>query len=154
MSTDYGLETTMRDTSNYRGEPAMPTTHRPIRVTILALLAFISGILGLLASLSILSGSAIMSARGTELPGQVPTFGLILLVISAVQVVFGYAVRTMKPWAWAFGMVLQVTSLVLALVYLAIGAEFYSQIGGLVLGTVSMVLLLTPDVRRALGKVE
>lgn len=132
----------------------MQSAQRPVGVTILAILAFISGLLGLLGSLSILSGSAIMSARGSELPGQVPTFGLILLAISAVQLVFGYAAWTLKPWAWAFGMVLQVTSLVLALVYLVIGAEFYSQLGGIILAAVSTVLLLTPDVRRALGKLE
>jgi len=128
------------------------TRNKPLSLTILAILAFVSGILGLLGSLSILNGSAIMSARGTDLPGQVPAYGLAVLVVSALQLAFGYGAWDLKRWAWPLGIILQLASIAFALVYIAIGAGLLSQIGGIVIAVVSLALLLTPDVRRALGK--
>lgn len=132
----------------------MQTTHKSWSLTILAVLALISGILGVLGSLSILTGSAIMSARGSELPPQVSAYGWALLAIAVLQVAFGYGAWARKRWAWPFGMALQVTAAAFALVDLASGAELVSQLGAMAIAAMSIVLLLTPGVRRACGKVK
>ena len=73
-----------------------PTSARPVGVTIVAVLALIAGVLGLVASAAVFG-----------LGGGVAVFsGLVTLAISLAELAMGYGFWTTQAWSWrlAFGL--------------------------------------------------
>ena len=66
------------------------TSERPLGVTILAVLAAIRGVLGLLGSL------VLIGIGGSVLGGGFAIFGLIALILSVLYLVFAYGAWTLK----------------------------------------------------------
>ena len=63
---------------------------RPLGITIIAALALIAGVLGILASLTIFG-----------LGGSLAAFsGLVTLVIALVELVMAYGLWMLMPWSW------------------------------------------------------
>jgi hypothetical protein len=130
----------------------MVTAQRPVGITILAVIAFIFGSVGILGALSMLSGAAVLRAGDGNIGGLLLVYGLILLIAAGLQIAFGAGALSLKPWAWTLGVAVQVVSMVLALLYVLLGANAGGQLLSIVPAAIILVYLFTPGVRRAFGK--
>jgi hypothetical protein len=126
---------------------------RPTGVTILAVLAALGGIFGILAGLALLGLGSFVAATG--LGGLAFVFGLIVLVLGIAELALAYGFWTAKPWAWQYGILLQVVSVLVAVVEVVLG---YATISGVIIGIVVAGIIVyylnTPDVRRYFGAPE
>jgi hypothetical protein len=121
---------------------------RPTGVTILAVLAAIGGIFGILAGIALLGvGSFVAAYAGAG--GLAFVFGLVLLVLGIAELALAYGFWTAKAWGWQYGILLAVVNIVVAILEVVLG---YAQIGGVIVSIVIAAILIyylnTPDVRR------
>ena len=66
------------------------TARRPLGITILAVLGILSGGFGILSSLLLLAGGAVLGASGDAgTGGMAMILGVLLLVVSVLQLAFG-----------------------------------------------------------------
>src|SRR5438128_4477913 len=118
----------------------MQRPSRPVRITILAVLEILIGIVGLLASLVIIGCSALFSTLPTvgSLLGAV---GLIIggnvLFFSIIWLATGVGFLHGRGWSWTLGMIFSILSLLGA-----IGALTIGLITGGVRGLISLGLTL------------
>jgi hypothetical protein len=123
-------------------------TQRPTGVTILAVLAAIGGIFGILAGIGLLGLGSFVAAY-TGLGGLAVVFGLVVLVLGVAELALAYGFWTAKPWAWQYGILLQVVSVVISVIEVVLG---YVSITGVIIGIVVAAIIIyyqnTPDVRR------
>lgn len=134
---------------------------RPMGITILAVLAFIGGILGICGGLSGIVGASFFgglaasvgASNATALGGMLVVYSIIAFAFAVADLVFGFGAWTLKPWAWMLGMVLFGLNIVFQLVAVIAG---WSTIGGvlisLVIAGVIIYYLLTPEVKKAFGR--
>ncbi len=123
---------------------------RPTGVTILAALAFIGGILGILGSLAIFAGGVVASAVGAgPLGAFLFIFGLATFALSVVELFLGYGAWTLKPWAWQLGYVLMALNVIVALLSLLSGGSIFNFLVTLVIAGIIAYYLDTPEVRHA-----
>ena len=121
---------------------------RPTGVTILAVLAAIFGILGLLAGLGLTLGGGFLAAY-TGAGALVTVFGLVVLVLAIAELALAYGFWTAKPWAWQWGIALQVIGIVVNILEVPlIGASVTNLIIPVIIAAVIIYYLNTPDVRR------
>ena len=124
---------------------------RPTGVTVLAVLAAIGGIFGVLAGLGLL-GLGSFVAFSTGLGGLALIFGLLILVLGVAELALAYGFWNLRPWAWQYGLLLAVLSVVLNVIELVLGyTTFTSVIVSLVISGIIVYYLNTPEVRRAFG---
>ena len=135
---------------------------RPTGVTVLAVLAAIGGVFGLLGSLAIiglggLAGGLIGGAAGAAVGGLAIVGGLVVLVLSVVELALAYGFWTLKPWAWTWGIVLAAVNVVIAVLGV-VGIVFSSSVTSaavsIVIAAVFIYYLNMPDIRRAFGAPE
>ena len=124
-----------------------PTTReRPLGVTILAILAAIGGVLGLLGSVALLG---LFSAAG----GLYMILGLLTIVLSVLYLVFAYGAWTLQPWGWTLGVGLAAASVVITLIGLTQGTqELVGALISLAISGVILYYLFQPDVKAAFGR--
>lgn len=127
---------------------------RPLGVTILAVLAFLGGILGILASLGIVLGGAIISTVSGPLGAFFFLFGLATLVLAVVELVLGYGFWTLKPWAWQLGFVLMALNVIVSVLTWLSGGTLFGVVESLVIAAIIAYYLNTPEVRRAFAAPE
>jgi lysylphosphatidylglycerol synthetase-like protein (DUF2156 family) len=123
-----------------------PADARPRGVTLLAILAAISGLLAILGSIALMP--RFVGAGAVELVLAVVTLGFGLL-----YVVLAYGLWTLKPWAWTLGVGLSAGSIVLTIVNLTQGMQY--PVGAIISVAISAAViyyLFTPGPRRAFGK--
>ena len=134
---------------------------RPMGITILAILAFIGGILGICGALSGIVGASFLgglaasvgASNATALGGMLVVYSIIALAFAAADLVFGFGAWTLKPWAWMLGMVLFGLNIVFQLVAVIAGwATFTGVLISLVISGVIIYYLLTPEVKKAFGR--
>jgi hypothetical protein len=137
---------------------------RPRVITILAVLAAIGGVLGLFAALGLIGLGAVSGAAlglggeavsGFLVGGFAIFWGLVTLVQSVADLAFAYGAWFLKPWAWMLGIVLQGISIFVALINWvgSSSGSFGSFLFSAVISGVIIYYLLTPEVKRAFGKV-
>ena len=112
----------------------MSERQRPTGVTILAAVASISVVFGLIALVGGLGGA----------PGALPV-GAILTIVGAVTV---YGLWNLRRWAWPLALVLWVLSTVDALLLLSNGT-FNTN---LIVGPLVILYLMRVDIRTAFGR--
>ncbi len=112
------------------------TTQRPIGISIIAVLLAIGGILGILASIAILTVS--------------PILGIISLVISIAQFVIAVGLWRLQKWAYWGAVVIEVLALLLDLLPLTNGGSV-SWLGIIISVIVLIYLFADNNVRRAFG---
>jgi uncharacterized membrane protein (DUF2068 family) len=115
-------------------------------VTLLAILAAISGVLAILGSIALMP--RFVGAGVVELVLAVVTLGFGLL-----YVVLAYGLWTLKPWAWTLGVGLSAGSIVLTILNLTQGMQY--PVGAIISVAISAAViyyLFTPGPRRAFGK--
>jgi hypothetical protein len=124
-------------------------------VSILAILAIIGGVLGLLGSFAILGFGSVATAAGAGILGFAGIgVGVVMLVGSLLNLLFGYGAWNLRPWAWWWGMIANGLPILGALVGLILGGteSLGSAIGSTLLNIIIVVYLLTPGVQRAFGR--
>lgn len=122
------------------------TRERPLGVTILAILAAVGGVLGLLGSVALLG---LFTAAG----GFFMILGIVSLVLSVLYLIFAYGAWTLQPWGWSLGVGLAAASVVLTLIGLTQGTqEIVGAIISLAISGVILYYLFQPDVKAAFGR--
>jgi hypothetical protein len=130
-------------------------------VTILAVLALIGGIFGLLAGVTLLFGGALLGgmvggSQGVALGSMALIFGILGLAIAIAELAFAYGAWTLKPWAWALGIIAAIANLLLIVVSAVIGGDIMSalmsSIISIAIWAVVLYYLTTPNVKTAFGR--
>ncbi len=123
---------------------------RPTGVTILAVLAFIGGAFGILGALALLGlGVAFAGYAGGGLSF---IFGIVLLVLSALELYIGWGFWNLKRTAWSLGLVVFGASLIIQFIEMILGYSAISSfIISLVIYGILLYYLLTPGVKAAFG---
>jgi len=126
---------------------------RPLGVTILAILAAIGGVLGILAGLVLVGLSSAVAAADMVLPlsGAVAILGIITIVVSLGDLAFAYGAWGLKPWAWMLGIVLEAIGIVVNLAEWR-SATASSTVVSIVIAGAIIYYLYQPHVRRAFGQ--
>ena len=96
----------------------------------MAVLAVISGVLGLGAF----------------------SFSPLLGLLALLNLVFAYGAWTLKPWGWTLGVILQVISILLPVLSIAIGLRGGSPLLGIVISVLILYFLLRQDTKKAFGR--
>lgn len=130
---------------------------RPSGITILAVLALIGGLLSLFAAVALfglgaLTGAALGNVGGFIFGGAAIVLGIITLISAALSLGFGFGAWNLKPWAWVLGVASQGLSVLIAIINIVSGADFFSQLFGLVIAGAILYYLFTPGVKRAFGR--
>jgi hypothetical protein len=130
-------------------------------VTILAVLALIGGVFGLIAGLGLMMGGALLGgmmggSSGVALGGMAFIFGILGLGIAIAELAFAYGAWTLKPWAWALGIIAAIANLLLIVVSAVISGDIMSALIGSVISiaiwAVVLYYLTTPQVKTAFGR--
>lgn len=140
--------------------PSAPVARspRPTGITIISLLALISGLLGLCCGSPLIMAGAV----GVFIPtGVTQLFGLLAILVGALlafgpllQVIFAFGAWNLRGWAWWLGLV--ATGISVAGVLVAIigsgGAAIWTAITNALVPIIIFVYLLLPETRKAFGK--
>jgi len=128
-------------------------------VTIIAVLQILDGLWGLASGCALLAGGGALAAfitRFVEAPrwvggtlgGALALVGLVLILFALLDFVLAWGIWTLHRWAWWLTMVTAVLSVLGSLGTLSGGNV--TSIPVVVMDGLTIVLLLTSDVRRAL----
>jgi hypothetical protein len=141
-----------KDVGN-RGKRAMEPTQRvrPQGVTILAMLATIGGVLGLIAGLFALGIGGAVAASGNGLGGLLGLVGILAIAQGALALVFAYGAWYLKPWGWMLGVAAEVLSLAIS-AYYVIQGNAAGQVISIVIAIAILYYLFTPAVKAAFGR--
>lgn len=131
-----------------------PTTRvRPMGVTILAVLAAIGGVLGILGGLALVGLGGLAAAGSGPLAGMIAIFGIIALAQGVLSLAFAYGAWMLKPWGWTLGVVVEVIGIVLSVLFIIDGdSTITSQAISIVIAGVIIYYLFTPAVKAAFGR--
>jgi len=126
---------------------------RPLGVTILAILAAIGGVFGLLAGLAAIG----LGGLAGGVIGGADIGDLIVLAISVLELALAYGFWTLRPWAWQFGVILSAVNIVIALLG-ALGIFFAPSWGSAIIAIaingVILYYLNRAEIRRAFDAPE
>lgn len=132
---------------------ATTTRARPTGVTILAVLAAIGGVLGLLAGVALLGLGGVAAAGGSGLLASFGAiFGILAIAQGALALAFAYGAWTLQPWGWMLGVVAFGLSLALSVLNVVGGGEISGQIVSILIGVAILYYLFTPAVKQAFGR--
>lgn len=130
-----------------------PAAARPTGITILAVLAGIGGVLGIILGIGLvgIGGFAAASTGTSAYFGLGAVAGIIVLALGVLNLAFAYGAWTLKPWAWPLGVGLQVASLVWAGLAV-IGGDIGGQIIGIAISAVILYYLFQPNIKAVFGR--
>jgi hypothetical protein len=139
----------------------MTTAARPTGVTILAILALIGGVFGIIGGLGLIAGGALIGgmiggAAGVGFGGLAFVIGIVTLGIAIAELFFAYGAWALKPWGWSLGVIIALTSIVWAVIVAFLSGDL---VNGLISGGISIIVaaiilyyLNTPEVKSAFGR--
>jgi uncharacterized membrane protein (DUF2068 family) len=125
--------------------------NRPLGVTIIAILAFINGLLGLCLPGLVIIGGGIGALFSGGLGLIVVCGGLLLAAGPLLWLVVSYGAWNLRPWAWWAGMVATGITVVGVVVNIINGVGILQAMASAPLSIVIFIYLLLPDIRRAFG---
>jgi uncharacterized membrane protein (DUF2068 family) len=116
-------------------------------ITILAVLAAIGGVLGLLGGFAVMAlGAAVFGGMGAIL-------GLAILAYAGLNLANAWGFWTMQPWGWPLGVVLAAAGIILAVVqFLGANASIVSTIISIVISGVILYYLMQPSIKSLFGR--
>ncbi|WP_202319597.1 hypothetical protein [Archaeoglobus neptunius] len=123
---------------------------RPLGVTLLALLNFISGIFCFIGAVTLVWLSAVIPPSAFEEFGPLASLifsvgGLIFVVLGAVAIIVGYGLWIGASWAWWISVILTALNVLQSLLTLPAGVV------GIVIGAVILYYLTRPHVKEYFG---
>jgi hypothetical protein len=120
---------------------------RPTGITILAVLAGIGGVFGLLG------GFTVLFLGGVVASAPVAVLGLAALAYAALLIAFAYGAWTLKPWAWALGVAVAIFGIVVAILQVVLGgSSFFSQLISIVIDGAILYYLNQPSIKSLFGR--
>jgi len=120
---------------------------RPTGITILAVLAGIGGVFGLLG------GFGVLFVGGVVASPAVMVLGLCALAYAALLIAFAYGAWTLKPWAWALGVAVAIFGIVVAILQVVLGgSSIFSQIISIVIDGAILYYLNQPSIKALFGR--
>jgi hypothetical protein len=127
-------------------------SRRPAGVTILAVAVAVAGALALLAA-----GAWFAAARGLfdapRAAGLSRAIAVVLILFALVDGVLAYGLWSLRPWAWALGVVVEILGLVAGVFRLSRG-EVIRPAVGITFAMIGLVYLLTPGVRQLFRRAD
>ena len=121
---------------------------RPFGITLIAILALISGLFGLCWPTLVFTGSAFLG----PIFGTVGVIaGIFLIVGPILQLIFAFGALKLRSWAWYLGLISTGITVIGVVINLVDGASIWSALWGSILSIVIFIYLLTPNVRQAFG---
>ena len=121
---------------------------RPFGITVIAILALLSGLFGLCWPILVFTGSAFLGpVFGTV--GVIA--GIFLIVGPILQLVFAFGALNLRSWAWYLGLISTGITVLGVIINLFNGASFWSAICGSTISIIIFIYLLTGRVREAFG---
>ena len=121
---------------------------RPFGITVIAILALISGLFGLCWPTLVFMGSTLLGPLVTV--GVIA--GIFLIVGPLLQLIFSYGAFNLRSWAWYLGLIATGITVIGAVINMFDGASFWSIIWSSGLSIIIFIYLLTPGVRQAFGR--
>lgn len=136
---------------------------RPTGVSILAILALIGGIFGLLGGLALIAGGALIGgavggAEGAAFGGFAFVLGVITLGGAALYLAFAYGSWTAKAYGWALGIIGALWGIVTQVISVVLSGDIVgnlfsvSTIISVAIGAVILYYLNTPAVKAYFGR--
>ena len=120
---------------------------RPTGITILAILAGIGGVFGLLG------GFGVLFVGGAVASGAVMILGLCALAYAALLIAFAYGAWTLQPWGWALGVAVAIFGIVVALLQVVLGgSSIFSQIISIAIDGAILYYLNQPAIKSLFGR--
>lgn len=135
--------------------------NRPMGVTILAILALIGGVFGLIGGLALIAGGALIGgivggAEGAAFGGLAFIVGIVTLGLAVAELFFAYGAWTLKPWGWALGVILALAGLVWVVITALLSGDIVGTLISSVISIVIYVVILyylnRPDIKAAFGR--
>ncbi len=129
---------------------------RPLGITILAVLAAISGILSLLGGVTLAALGPMMASMLAEqggygmmgvFGGMVIIFGAFLVIIGILDLIVAWGYWTGQGWAWVLGVILSIIGVIMGIVQITGGG-----IVGLILNAIILYYLFQPHVKEYFGR--
>lgn len=123
-----------------------PSAARPTGITILAVLAAIGGVVGLFGGFTVLfAGTVLFGGAGALL-------GIAALAYAGLLIAFAYGAWTLKPWAWPLGVAGAAFGIILGVLYIVGGSDFFSQIIGIAVDGAILYYLNQPGIKSIFGR--
>lgn len=137
--------------------PSAPSTSgkRPTGITLLAILAGISGLVGLCCPALLLTGSTVGMFIPTGVTQIAGVFGLLLSCLLGIgpllQVAFAYGAWNLRSWAWLLGVVAMGYSVITVLLNVigSGGALVPALLTNGLIPILILIYLLLPDTRKS-----
>jgi hypothetical protein len=131
--------------------------NRPTGVTILAVLAIISGTLGLCGGCFLLGFGSIAGPVGAlfgagKLGASAFLSGISWSIGAVISLTAGFGMLSLKTWAWWLGLIGAVWSLASSIWGLTQGASWCLALPAMILPAIMVFYLLQPRVRQAFGR--
>jgi hypothetical protein len=135
---------------------------RPIGVTILAILAFLMGLIYLLMAAGSFLVAALPLEEWQEI-GGVPEFiadnagiiftslGVLFLILAVVGFLLSYGFFKGRPWAWTLGIILGVLSIISSVINLVLYwdiSNLTSSVISILIAVLLIVYITRPSVKR------
>jgi hypothetical protein len=124
---------------------------RPMGITVLAVLAAIGGVLGIIAGLVLVGLSSATADLALPVSGLIGILGAATIVISVLELVLAYGLWGLKPWAWMLGIVLEIAGIVIDILEFR-SATASGTVVSIVIAGAILYYLYQPHVRRAFGQ--
>jgi uncharacterized membrane protein (DUF2068 family) len=125
---------------------------RPTGITVLAILAAIGGVFGILGGLALI-GVGTVVATSSGLGGLAAILGLIALAYGILSLVLAYGFWTLQPWAWTLGVGLEVAGIVInVLQYINNTSALGGTIFSIAINAIVLWYLYQPNVKAAFGR--
>jgi len=122
--------------------------NRPFGVTVIGILALISGLFGLCWPILIFTGSAFLG----PIFGTIGVIaGIFLIIGPLLHLIFAYGAFNLRSWAWYLGLIASGITVIGVVINLIQGGPFWSTIWGSVLSIIIFIYLLSANVRLAFG---
>jgi len=136
---------------------------RPTGITILAILALIGGVFGLIGGLGMIAGGALIGgmvggAEGAAFGGFAFVLGIITLIGAVVYLAFFFGSWTAKPYGWMLGIIAALWSIVTQAITVLLSGDIMGNlfnvgtIIGVAIPVVIMYYLMTPGVKAYFGR--
>ena len=128
---------------------------RPLGITLLAIVALIQGIFGLLGAFGIATAGGALALLGGPV-GMVAGFlggiaSFFLVIGPLFQLAFAWGALNMQPWAWWLGIIGPAFTLIGALLKIMGGAPPKKIVMGVLVPLLIFLYLMQPSIRRAFG---
>lgn len=127
---------------------------RPFGVWIIGLIGIVSAVLRILAGVAFLglgglSVAGKLDAASGTVTGTAFGFGVVMLVVGVLYLIFSLAFFGLRHWSWVTMMVIQWISIIAVVVQLVLNGWDAALIASIVLPLIIVLYLSTSKVRRA-----